>query len=146
MDAIHEATGKTVYIKEVLTDSEELRIAQLVTQEEWTSDPQNHCVPVTKVFKDHEDPNISYMVMPFLRSVDNPPFEYVKEIIDFTDQILEVTVNYFPTSTSNASVLRVWRSSTIKGWHIGTVCDPGLCQPSDRYPQRLRPEEPHDGC
>jgi len=42
-----------------------------------------------KVFKDHGDPTVSYMVMPFLRPVDNPPFEYVKEIIEFTDQILE---------------------------------------------------------
>ena len=90
MDAIHEATGKTVYIKEVPTDGDELRIAQLLTQEEWIGDPRNHCVPVTKVFKDHGDPEVSYMVMPFLRPVDSPAFEQVKEIIDFTDQILEV--------------------------------------------------------
>jgi len=106
VDAIHETTGKTVYIKEVPTDSEELRIAQLVIQEEWLDDPRNHCVPVTKVFKDHEDPKISYMVMPFLRPVDSPPFDQVKEITVFVDQILEVTVNCFPTYTSNVSILR----------------------------------------
>jgi len=89
VDAIHEATGKTVYVKEVTTDSEELRIAQLLTEEESINDPRNHCVPVTKVFKDHENPALSYMVMPFLRPVDDPPFQYVKEIIEFTDQILE---------------------------------------------------------
>jgi len=106
VDAIHEATGKTVYIKEVPTDSEELRIAQFVVQEEWLGDSRNHCVPVTKVFKDHKDPEISYMVMPFLRPVDSPPFEQVKEIIDFVDQILEVTVNCFPTSAPNVSIRR----------------------------------------
>jgi len=89
VDAIHEATGKRVYIKEVSTDSEELRISQLLTQEEWVSDPRNHCVSLTKVFKDHQDPDVSYMVMPFLRPADAPPFESVKEIIKFTDQILE---------------------------------------------------------
>lgn len=89
MDAIHEATGKTVYIKEVPTDSDELRIAQMVVQEEWMNDPRNHCVPVTNVFEDPKDTKVSYMVMPFLRPVDTPPFESVKEIIDFTDQILE---------------------------------------------------------
>ena len=98
MDATHEATGKTVYIKEVPTDSEELRIAQLVVQEEWIDDPRNHCVPVANVFKDHRDPEVSYMVMPFLRPVDTPPFEYVKEIISFTDQILEVTVRELPSN------------------------------------------------
>jgi hypothetical protein len=65
VDAIHKTTGKPVYIKEVATDSEELRIAQLLVQEEWVGDPRNHCVPVMKVFKDHENTNMSYMVMPF---------------------------------------------------------------------------------
>ena len=146
VDAIHEATGKTVYIKEVPTDSEELRIAQLVVQEDWINDPRNHCVPLTKVFEDHKDPKTSYMVMPFLRPVDTPPFEYVKEIITFADQILEVTVNCFPTPAPNASTLRVWYSSTKRGWHTGMVYDPELCQPNNLYPQRLRPEEPYDGC
>ena len=90
MDATHQETGRMVYIKEVKTDSEELRIAQLLTQEDWISDPRNRCVPVVKIFQDHGDPQTSYIVMPFLRPVNNPPFEFVKEIIDFVDQILEV--------------------------------------------------------
>lgn len=98
VDAIHEATGKPVYIKEVGTDDEELRIAQMLVQEEWAQDPRNHCVPVMRVFEDHENPNISYMVMPFLRPADSPPFKTVKEIIKFTDQILEVTVDYLASS------------------------------------------------
>lgn len=90
VDAIHEATGKPVYIKEVPTDSDELRIAQMLVEEEWMTDPRNHCVRLKKVFQDHTNPNISYMVMPLLRPIDDPPFETVKEIIKFTDQILEV--------------------------------------------------------
>ena len=67
----------------------------MLTQEEWVGDSRNHCVAVAKVFKDRRNPNVSYMVMPFLRPVDTPPFETVKEIIKFTDQILEVTTNHF---------------------------------------------------
>ena len=90
MDATHKETGKVVYIKEVDTDSEEYRIAQLLTQEDWISDTRNHCVPIVKLFEDHEDHEVSYIVMPFLRPANNPSFETVKEIIDFVDQILEV--------------------------------------------------------
>ena len=79
-----------VYIKEVSSDDEECRIAQLLMQEEWGGDARNRCVRVKQIFKDPEDEEISYIVMPFLRPMDDPPFEYVKEIVDFTDQILEV--------------------------------------------------------
>jgi len=103
VDATHEATGKTVYIKEVGTDSEELRIAKLLMEMDWVGDPRNHCVAVTKVFEDHQNAEVSYIVMPFLRPVDSPPFEYVKEIIEFTDQILEVTVDCFPTPVANST-------------------------------------------
>ena len=146
VDATHETTGKTVYIKEVSTDSEELRIAELLMQKEWIGDPRNHCVPVTKVFKDHQNTEISYVVMPFLRPVDSPPFEYVKEIIEFTDQILEVTVDRSPTPIANPSVSRAWYSSMRKGWHTGTVYFPGLRSLNDHRAQRLRPGQPYDGC
>lgn len=42
------------------------------------------------MFQDDEDPEISYMVMPFLRPIDLPKFEFVIEVVDFVDQILEV--------------------------------------------------------
>ena len=35
--------------------------------------------------------------MPFLRPVDEPPFYAVEEILDFADQILEVTT-FVPSS------------------------------------------------
>ena len=90
MDAAEKEGGKLVYIKEVKTDCEEHRIAKLLTQEDWINDPRNHCVPIVKIFQDHQNPKVSYIVMPFLRPANNPPFETVKEIIDYVDQILEV--------------------------------------------------------
>ena len=53
-------------------------------------DPANHSVPILDTFEDLVDESISYLVMPFLRLIDNPPFEVVEELLDFVDQILEV--------------------------------------------------------
>jgi hypothetical protein len=53
-------------------------------------DPANHSVPILDTFEDLVDKSISYLVMPFLRLTDNPPFEVVEEVLDFVDQILEV--------------------------------------------------------
>ena len=83
-----------VYIKEIAAHSEEHRIAEILRKEIWTTDPQNHCVPVLNIFKDTEDPELLYMVMPFLRPMSNPPFQQVKEIMEFIDQILEVDKSY----------------------------------------------------
>ena len=53
-------------------------------------DPMNHSVPILDTFEDLVDKSISYLVMPFLRLTDNPPFEVVEDVLDFADQILEV--------------------------------------------------------
>jgi hypothetical protein len=50
----------------------------------------NHSVPILDTFGDPVDKSTSYLVMPFLRLIDNPPFEVVEEVLDFVDQILEV--------------------------------------------------------
>jgi hypothetical protein len=52
--------------------------------------PANHCVPILDDFVDDEDSSVSYMVMPFLRLTDKPPFEIVDDIVDLMDQLLEV--------------------------------------------------------
>jgi len=62
----------------------------MLNTKELLADPGNHCVPVIEVIDDPDYDSISYMVMPMLRLADDPPFQYVKEIIDFVDQILEV--------------------------------------------------------
>jgi hypothetical protein len=50
----------------------------------------NVSVPILDTFEDLVDKSTSYLVMPFLRLTDNPPFEVVDEVLDFADQILEV--------------------------------------------------------
>ncbi|KAF9649332.1 kinase-like protein, partial [Thelephora ganbajun] len=81
--------GKCVCIKRVLRNDEEPRIAQMLSTKELRADPRNHCVPIIEVIDDPDDDSVSYMVMPLLRMADLPPFQYVKEIVDFMDQTLE---------------------------------------------------------
>ena len=76
-----------MYIKEIRTGDLESSIALMLSA---IDDPTNHSVPVLDTFEDLIDKSISYLVMPFLRLIDNPPFEVVEEVLDFADQILEV--------------------------------------------------------
>ena len=76
-----------MYIKEVQTGDLESSIALLLSA---IDDRANHSVPILDTFEDLVDKSISYLVMPFLRLIDNPPFEVVEELLDFVDQILEV--------------------------------------------------------
>lgn len=86
-----------VYIKEVEAGSEEHRIVEILRQEEWISDPRNHCVPVINIFEDSQNPELLYLVMPFLRPMIDPPFQTVREIMEFTNQILEVDMSHLST-------------------------------------------------
>jgi len=79
-----------VCIKRIGKNDEESRIAQMLSTKELRADPRNHCVPIIEVIDDPSDDSISYVVMPLLRNADSPPFQYVKEVVDFVDQILEV--------------------------------------------------------
>jgi hypothetical protein len=79
-----------VLIKRIGRNDEESRIIQMLNTPELREDPRNHAVPIVEVFDDPDDDSVSYLAMPLLRNAGNPPFQYVKEIIDFVDQILEV--------------------------------------------------------
>ena len=81
-----------MYLKRGTTGSEEIRLATLLSgATPPAGHSRNHCVPILDVFQDDVDPTISYLVMPFLRLVDDPPFSTVADVVDFVDQILEVS-------------------------------------------------------
>ena len=90
MDATRLSDGKLVLLKYLSTDSQELRIAIHLSSPEMRKDPRNHCVPVLDTFPDRDDPDHSYIVMPFLRYVDHPPFESVETMLECGEQLLEV--------------------------------------------------------
>lgn len=77
-------------IKRIRRNGHESSIAQLLSTKELLVDPRNHCVPAIEVIDDPDNDLLSYMVMPLLRGAGSPPFQYIREIIDFVDQILEV--------------------------------------------------------
>ena len=100
IDATRISDGLQVYIKRVKSDSEELRIARFLSDPSRVKDPDNHTVPVLDVFTDNLDLTLSCIVMPLLQYFDEPPFEYVAEVVDFVDQLLEVRSTRFPEALS----------------------------------------------
>ncbi|KAI0039018.1 hypothetical protein FA95DRAFT_1504750 [Auriscalpium vulgare] len=92
VDATRLSDGNLVYIKRVKTGDLESRIAIKLSTEASRRDPRNHSVPIIDTFVDSEDGQISYIVMPFLKSIDDPEFEFIGEFLDFGEQILEVPI------------------------------------------------------
>ena len=95
-----------MYVKRVETDGEEVKIAQFLNEEAVRDDPQNHSIPILDVFEDDEDKKISYLVMPFLRLMDDPPFSHINDVVEFVDQVLEVrdTFSYLDVLLSYAGI------------------------------------------
>ncbi|VDB85818.1 unnamed protein product [Peniophora sp. CBMAI 1063] len=89
VDATRVSDGKLVYIKRVPTGGLEPSIATALSSEDMRLDSRNHSVPVLDLFVDEENPETSYMVMPFLRYFNSPEFRTVGDVVDFVDQILE---------------------------------------------------------
>lgn len=111
-----------VYIKRVTTDDSEVRIATYLSQDLFRQDPHNHSVPILDLFQDSENPDILYMVMPFLSLADQPPFDTVGEVVDFCDQVLEVGTFYLCPIKHGCDIIicRVWCSCTIMASPTGT--------------------------
>ena len=78
-----------MYLKRVKTGSKELSVAVFFSQKPQKGAPDNHCVPILDTFED-PDEDVTYMVMPFLRYADDPPFKAVDDVIDMVTQLLEV--------------------------------------------------------
>ncbi len=79
-----------VLLKRVAADSKEVKIASYFSSQEIREDPRNHCIPVLDVIPDKDDSSKSYLVMPFLRYADRPPFESIQSMLDCGEQLIEV--------------------------------------------------------
>ena len=99
-DATRISDDKLVYIKRISTypreghkqTKNEGEIAQIFSESAVRKHPHNHCVPVLDLFPDDEEESISYLVMPFLRRSDDPPFDRVNDIVELADQLMEVCI------------------------------------------------------
>ncbi|KZV68675.1 hypothetical protein PENSPDRAFT_609710 [Peniophora sp. CONT] len=89
VDATHISDGTLVYIKRVHTGDEETLALAKMNSTGVKDDPRNHAVRILDYFQDDVDNTISYIVMPFLLPIDEPPMERVGECIDFVTQFLE---------------------------------------------------------
>ncbi|KAI0345518.1 hypothetical protein BDW22DRAFT_1324401 [Trametopsis cervina] len=89
MDATRMQDGALVYIKCVEKGALEEKIARMFSRADLAAKPENHCVPITGFIEGDKDKGVDFIVMPFLRPVNKPPFETVDDVIDFVDQILE---------------------------------------------------------
>ncbi|KAI0733407.1 kinase-like domain-containing protein [Fomitopsis betulina] len=87
--ATRTSDGGQVCIKRVVTGSSESRIARMLSAPPLRDDPAIHAVPILDVFQDEENGYITYLVMPLLRHIDDPPIEAVGDVVDFVDQLLE---------------------------------------------------------
>ncbi|KAI0333806.1 hypothetical protein GY45DRAFT_1319027 [Cubamyces sp. BRFM 1775] len=89
MDATRLSDSKLVYLKEVKSTSSELRILSYLSSNELRQDPRNHTIPLLETLQHPTNPALVFMVMPFLRFIDHPPFETVEDAYDCGEQILE---------------------------------------------------------
>ncbi|KAI0028574.1 hypothetical protein K488DRAFT_58252 [Vararia minispora EC-137] len=90
IDATRISDNLLVYIKQCVTGDLETEIATRLNAPNLRQDGRNHACPIIDVFSDVHDSKVCYMVMPFLRPINKPPFETVGEVVDCITQLLEL--------------------------------------------------------
>lgn len=90
IDATRISDSKLVMMKVVPSTSTELDINRYLSSEPLREDPRNRCIPLLDVLSHPNDPDMSIMVMPYLRGIDDPAFDTVEDILDCGEQILDV--------------------------------------------------------
>ena len=77
-------------MKRVEASSDEVAICRMLSSPERRKDHHNHAVPILDYFAEGGESPYAFLVMPLLRSFDDPPFSNVSEVIDFIRQMLQV--------------------------------------------------------
>lgn len=90
IDATRLSDGKLVMMKVIPSTSAELDICRYFSSEPLRDDPRNRCIPLLEVLSHPDDPDVSIMVMPYLRNIDQPLFDTVEDILECGEQILDV--------------------------------------------------------
>jgi len=91
LDATRISDGETVALKRISRKIHpyEVDISRMFSMEPLASDPRNHCVPIYEVLQVPDDSDIVLLVMPLLRSYNNPRFDTVGEAVEYFRQIIE---------------------------------------------------------
>jgi hypothetical protein len=77
--------GKDVLIKKSRTfvNPYEGDIGRLLSSSELVKDTRNHSVPIYNILSWPHEPDLDMIVMPFLRPMDDPPFDTIGEVRDY---------------------------------------------------------------
>lgn len=92
IDATYIRDQQHVSIKFTSTDNggaQEVEVLQHLSQPMLRGNPQNHAVPFLDTFPVPGDPEMVFIVTPYLPTWDQVPFELFGEVMDFMQQILE---------------------------------------------------------
>ncbi|KAJ7768511.1 kinase-like domain-containing protein [Mycena metata] len=88
LDATRIQDGKKVILKRVETDGKELAIIKHLSTPSARSDPRNRTIPLLDILPMPGTP-WSFLVMPYCRVFDYPPFHCRNEFVDAMGQFME---------------------------------------------------------
>ena len=93
MDAVRVKDGELVIIKHSSKSlhPHESDIALFLSSPPLSSDPRNHCCPILEVLDDPYDTDRRLMVMPLLRTYNDPKFATVGEAVELFRQAFEAS-------------------------------------------------------
>ena len=80
-------------LKKVNTETHphEVEISRFLSSEGLASDPRNHCVRLLDVLPDPKEEHTIILVLPLLRSYDDPDFVTIGEVVACLQQLIEVS-------------------------------------------------------
>ncbi|KAF8829602.1 hypothetical protein HHX47_DHR3000688 [Lentinula edodes] len=91
MDARRTSDSQVVALKRVKSSSDEARISKMFSSQKHAENPANHCIPLLDVLQVPESDEV-VLVMPWMCPVNDPPFRTIGEVLQFFQEILQVTV------------------------------------------------------
>ena len=90
IDATRIQDGAKVVLKRVRAMSDEVHIALHLSSPQMRSDPRNCAVAIIDVIPVPGEMEEVFLVMPFLRQFDSPPFHCRAEFVEALRQFLQV--------------------------------------------------------
>lgn len=88
VNAIRASDMRRVCIKRVTEF--ELKLHTLLHEDTGKADPANHCVSILELISDNDEEGLLYLVMPALSRLDFSSFIHVRDVVEFTTQVLLV--------------------------------------------------------
>jgi hypothetical protein len=104
IDATRTKDGVKVVLKCVHVESDEYRIALYLSSPKLLSDPRNRTVPIKDLISLPDNNEYVFLVMPYLRVFNTPPFHCCSEFVEAFRQFLQVLPLSFNISKSRALI------------------------------------------